>query len=48
MWCCSDLTSEEIKTCLDRGDRISAATLEAQGLHEFVNAKSESKAEATS
>jgi hypothetical protein len=36
MWCCEDLTSEEIKACLDRGDTIKAAVLDAQGLHELV------------
>jgi len=36
MWCCEDLTPEEIEACLNGGDRIGAEILEAQGLHRLV------------
>jgi hypothetical protein len=38
MWCCEDLTPEEIEACLKGGDRIGAEILEAQGLHRLVHA----------
>jgi len=44
MWCCQDLTSEEIKACLDRGDTIGADVLNAQGMHELVQLMREPKA----
>jgi hypothetical protein len=37
MWCCEDLTREEIKACLDRGNMIAAEVLEKQGLSKLVN-----------
>jgi hypothetical protein len=37
MWCAQDLTSEEIKACLDRGDTIASQVLELQGLRELIN-----------
>lgn len=42
MWCCADLTPEEIRTCIERGETISTALLEAQGLHDIVQQKRES------
>jgi hypothetical protein len=36
MWCCEDLTEEEIKACLKRGDLIGADVLRAQGLDNLV------------